>query len=188
MRAPADRLTARDRQLWRRVAATVRPLHEALPPEPEPEPEPKQTGPASPVVVAAPPASPPAPARAARPRAYVPPPHPGDATLDGRWDRHARGGRLEPDRVIDLHGHGVEEAHWLVEHCLRDAAADGARIVLIVTGKGSRGPEDRRGVIRASLADWLQLSRLRPLIAAMRPAHPRHGGAGAFYVILKRAR
>jgi len=182
VRAPADRLSARDRQLWRRVAATVRPLHNALPPEPEP------TAPVLPVVVGIPPTVPPAPARPARPRAYVPPPHPEDATLDGGWDRRARGGRLEPDRVIDLHGHGVEEAHRLVEHCVRNAAVDGARVVLIVTGKGSRGPEDRRGVIRASLADWLQLSRLRPLIAAMRPAHPRHGGAGAFYVILRRAR
>jgi len=184
VRAPADRLSARDRQLWRRVAATVRPLHEALPVEPQSEP----SAPPPPLTAALPTALPRAPARPLRPHTYVPPPHPEDATLDGGWDRRARGGRLEPDRVIDLHGHGVEEAHWLVEHCLRDAAAHGARVVLIVTGKGSRGPEDRRGVIRANLADWLQLSRLRPLIAAMRPAHPKHGGAGAFYVILRRAR
>jgi len=184
VRAPADRLSARDRQLWRRVAATVRPLHETLPREPEPEP----AAIPAPLAAALPTALSAAPPRAARPRASVPPSHPEDATLDAGWDRRARGGRLEPERVIDLHGHGVEEAHRLVEHCLRDAAADGARVVLIVTGKGSRGPEDRRGVIRASLADWLQLSRLRPLIAAMRPAHPRHGGAGAFYVILRRAR
>ncbi|MDP9163724.1 MAG: Smr/MutS family protein, partial [Pseudomonadota bacterium] len=43
-----------------------------------------------------------------------------------------------------------------------------------------------RGVIRASLRDWLQDSNLRPYIAALRPAHPRHGGGGAWYVILRR--
>jgi len=119
---------------------------------------------------------------------YTPPPHPEDATLDGVWDRRMRGGRLRPDTVIDLHGHTVEAAHAIVEHRLRDAAHMGQRLILIVTGKGSRGPAERRGVIRESLADWLQLSRLRPLIAAMRPAHPRHGGGGAFYVVLRRAR
>lgn len=79
-------------------------------------------------------------------------------------------------------------AHEEVERRLADAAAQGRRVALIITGKGSRGTGDRRGIIRASLADWLSLGRTRPLIAALRPAHPRHGGQGAFYVILKRAR
>lgn len=191
MRAPEDRLSPGDRALWRRVAATVRPLRTTLV-------EPAATLPAAATAPAAPDAPPPPAAaaaasptllvarrRAAAPRQSV---HPEDATLDGGWDRRARTGQLLPDATIDLHGHGVEAAHHLVEARLRDAAAAGARVVLVITGKGSRGPEDRRGVIRASLADWLQMSRLRPLIAAMRAAHPRHGGAGAFYVVLRRPR
>ncbi len=188
MRHPADRLTPADRALWRRVAATVRPLPGiALPvatPARPPAPAPAATRPAA--VIAPPPA--PSARRTTRIPAYVPPPHPEDATLDGVWDRRMRGGRVRPDLVIDLHGHSAEAAHAIVEHRLTDAAASGVRLILIVTGKGSRGPADRRGVIRESLADWLQLSRLRPLIAAMRPAHPRHGGGGAFYVVLRRAR
>ncbi len=185
MRHPVDRLTPADRALWRRVAATVRPLAGVLAPDPQPL--------AAAPPPAAVPAAKPAPGAVARerpkaPTIYVPPPHPEDATLDGVWDRRMRGGRVRPDMVIDLHGHSVEAAHAIVEHRLRDAAAMGLRLILIVTGKGSRGPADRRGVIRESLADWLQLSRLRSLIAAMRPAHPRHGGGGAFYVVLRRAR
>lgn len=76
----------------------------------------------------------------------------------------------------------------LVERRLIEAAAAGARVALVVTGKGTRGPEDRRGVIRSGLGDWLSLPRLRPIIAATRPAHPRHGGGGALYVILRRPR
>ena len=188
MRHPADRLTPADRALWRRVAATVRPLPGVAAVQAEPVP-PLPT-PANP---------PPTGGREMRAEGergrgttriptYTPPPHPEDATLDGVWDRRMRGGRLRPDTVIDLHGHTVEAAHAIVEHRLRDAAHMGQRLILIVTGKGSRGPAERRGVIRESLADWLQLSRLRPLIAAMRPAHPRHGGGGAFYVVLRRAR
>ena len=182
MRHPADRLTPADRALWRRVAATVRPLPGVAAVKADPAPPAPAPSPPAAAVVALKPARPPAIP------AYVPPPHPEDATLDGVWDRRMRGGRVRPDMVIDLHGHGVEAAHAIVEHRLRDAAHIGARLVLIVTGKGSRGPEGRRGVIRESLADWLQLSRLRPLIAAMRPAHPRHGGGGAFYVVLRRSR
>ena len=186
MRHPADRLTPADRALWRRVAATVRPLPGTPTPEPEASVHPF-------AAVPTPRDMPLKPARKAQPAvenrrlpAYAPPPHPQDATLDGVWDRRMRGGRVRPDMVIDLHGHSVEAAHAIVEHRLSDAAASHQRLILIVTGKGSRGPLDRRGVIRESLADWLQLSRLRPMIAAMRPAHPRHGGGGAFYVVLRR--
>ena len=182
-----DRLTPAERALWRRVALTVR----ARPGKTVPEGEPVRAAMPAPAIAEAVRGEierVPAPSRRIQLPAYVAPPHPEDATLDGGWDRRMRGGRIAPDRVIDLHGHGVEEAHRRVETGLRDAADTGARVVLVVTGKGTRGPEDRRGVIRANLADWLQLSRLRPLIAAMRPAHPRHGGGGAFYVVLRRAR
>jgi DNA-nicking Smr family endonuclease len=180
-----DGLTPHERALWRRVAASVRPLPgRALPHEPAsppavaaPEPRPMPVPPPMPV-----------PRRLAEPPRFQPPPPPEQATLDGQWDRRMRMGRVEPDLTLDLHGHGLEAAHGLVERRLADAAERGCRLVLIVTGKGSRGPADRRGLIRANLSDWLQLSRVRPLIAAVRPAHPRHGGAGAVYVVLRRQR
>jgi DNA-nicking Smr family endonuclease len=45
-----------------------------------------------------------------------------------------------------------------------------------------------RGAIRASLPDWLAYSPYADQIVALRPAHISHGGAGAVYVILRRAR
>ena len=47
---------------------------------------------------------------------------------------------------------------------------------------------DTRDAIRAAVADWLAASRFADRIAAVRTAHPRHGGAGALYVVLRRAR
>lgn len=175
-----DPLTPHERALWRRVAATVRPM----PGRPRVEPNPP-----APVASVTLPALPPMPA----PRRMPAPPAfqrtaPEEATLDGQWDRRMRMGRVEPDLTVDLHGLTLEAAHGLVERRLADAAERGLRLVLVVTGKGSRGPADRRGLIRASLSDWLSLGRVRPFVAAMRPAHPRHGGGGAFYVILKRVR
>lgn len=116
------------------------------------------------------------------------------ATLDGGWDRKVRTGRLDPDFTLDLHGYSRDRAHALLTACIADAALSSMRVLLVITGKGARPGEDDdyrsghrpRGVIRASLRDWLQDSNLRPYIAALRPAHPRHGGGGAWYVILRR--
>lgn len=162
---------------WSRVAATVRPL----------------TG--RPRVKAA--AAPRAITSADRPRAEPPKlsrqalGRPVDATtLDGGWDRRLRGGKLVPDRSIDLHGCSRDQAFAILSRAIEDAALAGQRALLVVTGKGARGAggEPSRGVIRASLPHWLETPALRPYVAALRPAHPRHGGSGAFYVILRRAR
>lgn len=64
---------------------------------------------------------------------------------------------------------------------LRAQQAMGARCVLVITGKGRAG----RGIIRLRLLDWLSHPDLRPLVAGYSRAHPRHGGDGAFYVLIK---
>lgn len=124
---------------------------------------------------------------------------PGGATLDGGWDKGFRRGAIRPDRSIDLHGYTVDQAHGLLERALDAALADDVRVLLVVTGKEPKGQPRhdhdyqsgaprRRGIIRASMADWLAHSRHAPMIAAVRNAHPRDGGAGALYVVLRRRR
>jgi DNA-nicking Smr family endonuclease len=112
---------------------------------------------------------------------------PGE-TLDGAWDRRLRRGLVFPERTIDLHGHTLASAHAALDQGLDRAIADGVRILLLVTGKPPRegAPPPRRGAIRASIGDWLAGSRHAARIAAVRNAHPRHGGAGALYIILRR--
>jgi DNA-nicking Smr family endonuclease len=99
--------------------------------------------------------------------------------------------------VIDLHGLRREAARQLLYAEVVRAEQRGARVVLVITGKGSQpGPtpadlmEGRpvRGAIRADLPRWLGEEGLSSRIAAVRQAHPAHGGAGAAYLILKRRR
>ncbi|MDP9162776.1 MAG: Smr/MutS family protein, partial [Pseudomonadota bacterium] len=40
--------------------------------------------------------------------------------------------------------------------------------------------------IRAAVNDWLAHSRHARHIAAVRGAHPRHGGGGSLYLVLRR--
>jgi DNA-nicking Smr family endonuclease len=114
-------------------------------------------------------------------------------TLDAAWDKRLRTGTVAPDLTIDLHGYTVAAAHAALDAGLTRAVADHVRLILLVTGKPpppgrSRLDNPLRGVIRASIGDWLHHSRHAGRIAAVRNAHPKHGGAGALYVILRRMR
>ena len=159
--------------LWARVMATVRPLGRpavAAPvPRKEPPPPKRQPAPAMPVF------TPPAPK-----------PH-DQRTLDGGWDRRLSRGIVSPDSSIDLHGHTLDRAYARIDFGLETAIQRSDRVVLLVTGKPrAEGMREGRGAIRAVVSDWLAASRHAGAIAAVRPAHPRHGGAGALYIVLRR--
>jgi DNA-nicking Smr family endonuclease len=168
------RLSAEEKALWRKVVDSVRPLDGvAAPREPDqvPTPAPKP----------APAGKAPAKAAAAPPSRTVP-----GTTLDGTWDRRLSRGLLAPDRVLDLHGHNLATAYALLDDRLGEAIGSGARLMLLITGKAPEQRGTKRGAIRAAVGDWLGASRHAGDIAAVRNAHPRHGGAGALYIILRR--
>ncbi len=114
-----------------------------------------------------------------------------EGTLDGGWDRRISRGLVAPESTVDLHGHSLGAAYDRLDHGLAEAIARGDRVLLLVTGKPPRPESERphaRGAIRAAVGDWLAASRHADRIAAVRPAHPRHGGAGALYIVLRRAK
>ena len=185
---PDRPLDPEGRALWQRVIETVRPLKtrkvRAVP-----------VARVTPKVTPVPPPVPVPVAVAKRIAAKKPPraPEPGE-TLDGGWDRRLRRGVVSPDITIDLHGYTLTDAQAELEAGLASAIQRHARLILLITGRPPRGSTERidgrpvRGAIRASVGDWLQHSRHAAHIAAVRSAHPKHGGAGALYVILRRAR
>ncbi|WP_119037534.1 Smr/MutS family protein [Hephaestia caeni] len=159
--------------------ANVRPLHGASAPVPAVAPVEVQAAgrPATTRVVAKPRTSPPSPR-----------PSPGE-TLDAGWDRKLARGVVAPDSIVDLHGLGLQAAYDLLDRQLGAAIARGDRVLLLVTGRPPRAGSERphaRGAIRAAVGDWIAASRHAGAIAAIRAAHPRHGGAGALYLILRR--
>jgi DNA-nicking Smr family endonuclease len=81
----------------------------------------------------------------------------------------------------------LDGAWSAIDRTLELAIADGARVVLLITGHARSGePPVKRGKIRAAVHDWLAASRHAPRIAAVRGAHRRHGGGGSLYIILRR--
>jgi DNA-nicking Smr family endonuclease len=180
-------LSREEAALWARVAGTVAPLtgrKAELPPEEA-------------VALKA-------PTKSALNRLRVapaPPPKGQDlkrppldrSTLDASWDRKLARGLVAPDFTLDLHGHSLDQAHARLEHGIAQALAQQARLLLLITGRprpssDQAGRSERRGAIRAKFLDWLTLGSHATKIAAIRPAHPRHGGAGAVYILLRRPR
>ena len=98
--------------------------------------------------------------------------------IGGHLEMRLRRGRAEPEAKLDLHGFRESEAYRALEGFLSQARAGEQRLVLVITGKG--------GVLRANLPRWLEEAPFRGIVAGVNEAHPRHGGAGAFYVALKR--
>ena len=98
--------------------------------------------------------------------------------------RVARG--KEPiDARLDLHGLTQAQAHSALLRFLRNANARDARLVLVITGKG-RGGE--LGVLKRQVPQWLGLPEFRAFVVGFEDAHVSHGGEGALYVRVRRAR
>jgi len=95
------------------------------------------------------------------------------------------------DARIDLHGMTQADAHAALSHFLRRAQRDGARMVLVITGKGARADGDAysgRGVLKRQVPLWLESGELRPVVVGFESAGVGHGGAGALYVRVRRSR
>jgi DNA-nicking Smr family endonuclease len=143
------------------------------------------------------------PVRAARPAAPPPitteppaarsakPSAPPLAPIERRLKRELARGRAAIDAALDLHGLTQAEAHHALRGFLRHSQAQGARLVIIVTGKG--GPLDEvgqwpneRGVLRRLTPQWLREPDLRSVVLGFEEAGRAHGGSGALYVRLRR--
>ena len=176
-------LSEEERALWDTVTRAIAPLRrrkpktEKLTEEPEARTEtiqvaakPARKAVAAPVVAPIRPAAPPLAPLGRRMRAKL-----------------ARGS--EPiDARIDLHGMTQADAHAALAHFLRRAQARGARVVLVITGKGARAGDavSERGVLKRQVPHWLESAALRPLVVGFENAGAGHGGAGALYVRLRR--
>ena len=167
-----------DRALWRRTMRDVTPLAPDRPARAPDEPDAPQATPARPDRLAH------APVKRA---ASLPPLAPGDSPgVDRRTADKFRRGQLAVDARLDLHGMTQDEAHRALAGFIRRGHEEGLRAVLVITGKGGFG--DARGVLRNAVPRWLNESDLRPRVLSCAWAQPKHGGAGALYVLLRRRR
>jgi DNA-nicking Smr family endonuclease len=111
--------------------------------------------------------------------------------LDRRQKQRLVRGTETIDARIDLHGKSQGEAHAALLGFLRRAQAQGARYVLVITGKGrvaAPGSHGEHGILKRQVPMWLRLPEFRLHVLAVEDAHVAHGGEGALYVRLRKAR
>ncbi len=163
------RLSEDEQRLWRSVARSVTPMGGDTADREEPQAA------ARPRIAAA----------AAALPATTPVAPPRLAPIDRRARQKLSRGRDAIDARLDLHGLTQAQAHAALARFLRKAQTDGARYVLVVTGKG-RDPDG--GVLRRQVPLWLAQSEFRSLVVGFDTAHIGHGGEGALYVRVRRRR
>jgi DNA-nicking Smr family endonuclease len=190
-RSPSRPLSPEERDLWRRVAKAVNPLDAArtkrlddiAPPAADPSPKPAEyslkTGPTNQV------------ARREPDRVKTP--------ADRSTEKKVRRGQVEVEARIDLHGLTSARARRDLLGFLQRAKGNGLRQVLVITGKGAgaRAQDQRKfepwapdaaplpGVLRRSFVQWMTDPAFAPLVSGYAEAHRRHGGSGAFYVMVR---
>jgi len=160
--------TAAERALWGVATRDVRPLDPKtalpiIPPLPEPPPAPQ-------VIVA-----PPVPVLLRTP-----------GGVDRATVERLKRGQVAVDARIDLHGMDQRAAFASLMGFVETASRAGRRALLVITGKGAAA--EGGGVLRRNAPNWLMSSPLAGRILTIQPAHMRHGGGGAFYVLLRRRR
>jgi DNA-nicking Smr family endonuclease len=120
--------------------------------------------------------------------------------LERRLAQKLMRGQIQYEAKLDLHGLGASEARIRLSAFLKAVRSENRRLVLVVTGKGAspfarhtlhgdshyHAPE-RQGRLRRLVSDWLHEPEFREHVWGFQPAHPRHGGGGAYYVMLRRS-
>jgi DNA-nicking Smr family endonuclease len=192
MRRPRS-LSEEERALWATISRTATPLG-----------KPRRNGLDEDAPISAPPVAAAKPLASARkapvPEAAPPPvrpslmpsyqaPGPGGPSapfhpIERPVRRKIAKGRLPIEARIDLHDRTQVVAHYVLLGFLRQAQAQGLRMVLVITGRGASFGS--RGVIRRQLPHWFDTPEFRPLVSGFEPAEREHGGDGAFYVRVRR--
>ena len=106
--------------------------------------------------------------------------------VDHRLAQRLHRGDFAIQAQYDLHGHTVDEAKAAVQRFVSRAHASGQRCLRVIHGRG-RNSRDNRPVLKEQVQLWLSHGRLSRLVLAFATAPATDGGAGAVYVLLRRA-
>ncbi len=103
--------------------------------------------------------------------------------LERRREKNFLRGEILIESILDLHGMTQNEAFDALRNFLSGAIKNKKRNLLVITGKG----KNNSGVLRKNFENWIRDIPESSAILALRPGAQKHGGAGAFYVVLRKS-
>ena len=97
-------------------------------------------------------------------------------------------------RSIDLHGYSLDEANKAIEDFIYNAYLESVNKLIVVTGKGLHSENEKDpyiskdlGILKYSVPEFISNNRnLMSMINEIKDAEIEDGGAGAFYIFLKK--
>ena len=97
-------------------------------------------------------------------------------------------------RSIDLHGCSLDEANKIIEDFIYNAYLESINKLIVVTGKGLHSENEKDpyiskdlGILKYSVPEFISNNRnLMSMINEIKDAETEDGGAGAFYIFLKK--
>ena len=101
---------------------------------------------------------------------------------------------LSKKRSIDLHGYTLEQANKAIEKFIKKSYTDGVNKLIVVTGKGLHSQNEKDpyvskdlSILKYSVPEFLSTNKsLMNIIYEIKDAKIEDGGAGAFYIYLKK--
>ena len=123
------------------------------------------------------------------------------------WDKFINSNEKLPDkdfrniekknkktRSIDLHGFTLDEANKTIENFINKAFSENINKLIIVTGKGLHSENEKDpyvskdlGILKYSVPEFISNNAsLMSMINEITDAKIEDGGAGAFYIYLKK--
>ena len=101
---------------------------------------------------------------------------------------------LSKKRSIDLHGYTLEQANKVIEEFVKKSYLDGVNKLIVVTGKGLHSQNEQDpyvskdlSILKYSVPEFLSTNKsLMNIIYEIKDAKIEDGGAGAFYIYLRK--
>ena len=117
----------------------------------------------------------------------------GDERLPNKDNKFQRKTSLKT-KSIDLHGYTLEEANKSIENFITKSYEDGINKLIVVTGKGLHSQNEKDpyisknlSILKYSVPEFISNNQsLMKIIHEMQDAKVQDGGAGAFYILLKK--
>ena len=96
-------------------------------------------------------------------------------------DKNYKKKKLEPDLILDLHGHTLYSSKLLLHKFILNCYEKNIRNLLIITGKG----QNNKGALKEEVPKWLNNKSLNKFLVDFNVAPNIFGGEGALLVRIK---
>lgn len=101
--------------------------------------------------------------------------------VTNKLKKYIDSGKYAIDDILDLHGFNLFDAHSEFVNFIYKAKLNKNRMVLVITGKGTL---TKPSIINQELHKWVNEDSISGDIIYFQYANIKHGGKGAFYILL----